>query len=292
MTLPMSFIRKSLLCLGLLSAAPLTALAGDDFGLWTSFGAQKEFSKKFSVEAGLDFRAEDKLRSVERWDFSLGATYKPFKFLSLGVGYDFIHQRNLQETKEIFVGWPEQSANPNISALGLNVDHGYWRNKHRAVFDLTGKVAAGRFTFSLRERYQFTHYRSTTTLRDKYRDHISGSIVDGWTGDKYFMNGYIFTRLKGPDVKEKDSKNKHYLRSRLQVEYDIKHSPLTPYASFELSNNLSEGFSLDKKRVSVGTEWKITKKHHLEVGYVFQTGADDDDEGDLHAISLGYKFKF
>ena len=100
MTLPMSFIRKSLLCLGLLSAAPLTALAGDDFGLWTSFGAQKDFSKKFSVEAGLDFRAEDKLRSVERWDFSLGATYKPFKFLSLGVGYDFIHQRNLQETKE------------------------------------------------------------------------------------------------------------------------------------------------------------------------------------------------
>lgn len=289
----MSFIRKSLLCLGLLSAAPLTALAGDDFGLWTSFGAQKEFSKKFSVEAGLDFRAEDKLRSVERWDFSLGATYKPFKFLSLGVGYDFIHQRNLQETKEIFVGWPEQTTtNPCISALGLNVDHGYWRNKHRAVFDLTGKVSAGRFTFSLRERYQFTHYRSTTTLRDKYRDEIPANMIDAWTGEKHCMEGRVFSKLKGPDVKEKESKNKHYLRSRLQVEYNIKHSPLTPYASFELSNNLSEGFSLDKKRVSVGTEWKITKKHRLEVGYVFQTGADDDDEGDLHAISLGYKFKF
>ena len=292
MTLPMSFIRKSLLCLGLLSAAPLTALAGDDFGLWTSFGAQKDFSKKFSVEAGLDFRAEDKLRSVERWDFSLGATYKPFKFLSLGVGYDFIHQRNLQETK---VTWGEDVAsltNPFISADGINVDHGFWRNKHRAVFDLTGKVSAGRFTFSLRERYQFTHYRSTSTLRDKYRERISGSIVDGWTGDKYFMGDYIFTRLKGPDVKEKKSKNKHYLRSRLQLEYNIKHSPLTPYASFELSNNLSDGFSLDKKRLSVGTEWIIPKKHRLEVGVVFHTGADADDEGDLHAISLGYKFKF
>lgn len=288
----MSFIRKSLLCLGLLSAAPLTALAGDDFGLWTSFGAQKDFSKKFSVQAGLDFRAEDKLRSVERWDFSLGATYKPFQFLSLGVGYDFIHQRNLQETKEFWGGNTDASWNPSLSANGLNVDHGYWRNKHRAVFDLTGKVSAGRFTFSLRERYQFTHYRSTTTLRDKYRDEIPADMIDAWTGEKHCMEGRVFSRLKGPDVKEKESKNKHYLRSRLQVEYDIKHSPLTPYASFELSNNLSEGFSLDKKRVSVGTEWKITKKHRLEVGYVFQTGADDDDEGDLHAISLGYKFKF
>ena len=172
------------------------------------------------------------------------------------------------------------------------MDHGYWRNKHRAVFDLTGKVAAGRFTFSLRERYQFTHYRSTTTLRDKYRDEIPANMIDAWTGEKHCMEGRVFSKLKGPDVKEKESKNKHYLRSRLQVEYNIKHSPLTPYASFELSNNLSEGFSLDKKRVSVGTEWKITKKHRLEVGYVFQTGADDDDEGDLHAISLGYKFKF
>lgn len=288
----MSFIRKSLLCLGLLSAAPLTALAGDDFGLWTSFAAQKEFSKKFSVQAGLDFRAEDKLRSVERWDFSLGATYKPFQFLSLGVGYDFIHQRNLQETKEFWGGNTDASWNPSLSANGLNVDHGYWRNKHRAVFDLTGKVSAGRFTFSLRERYQFTHYRSTTTLRDKYRDEIPADMIDAWTGEKHCMEGRVFSKLKGPDVKEKESKNKHYLRSRLQVEYNIKHSPLTPYASFELSNNLSEGFSLDKKRVSVGTEWKITKKHRLEVGYVFQTGADDDDEGDLHAISLGYKFKF
>lgn len=290
MTLPMSFIRKSLLCLGLLSAAPLTALAGDDFGLWTSFGAQKDFSKKFSVEAGLDFRAENKLRSVERWDFSLGATYKPFKFLSLGVGYDFIHQRNLQETKE---DWEVDEDDPStVISNGLNVDHGYWRNKHRAVFDLTGKVSAGRFTFSLRERYQFTHYRSTTTLRDKYRDEIPANMIDAWTGEKHCMEGRVFSKLKGPDVKEKESKNKHYLRSRLQVEYNIKHSPLTLYASFELSNNLSEGFSLDKKRLSVGTEWKITKKHRLEVGYVFQTGADDDDEGDLHAISLGYKFKF
>ncbi|MGM9694912.1 MAG: DUF2490 domain-containing protein, partial [Alloprevotella sp.] len=195
-------IRKALLCLGLLSAAPLTALAGDDFGVWTSLAAQKEISKKFSVEAGLDFRAEDKLKSVERWDFSLGATYKPVKFLSLGVGYDFIHQRNLQETKE---DWEADDDDPSaVVSNGLNVDHGYWRNKHRAVFDLTGKVSAGRFTFSLRERYQFTHYRSTSTLRDKYRNEIPANMIDGWTGDKYCMDGRVFSKLKGPDEKEKE----------------------------------------------------------------------------------------
>ena len=75
--------------------------------------------------------------------------------------------------------------------------------------------------------------------------------------------------------KEKITEETATENQQKQEEYNIKHSPLTPYASFELSNDLSDGFSLDKKRVCVGTEWKITKKHRLEVGYVFQTGSDD-----------------
>ena len=41
---------------------------------------------------------------------------------------------------------------------GYNVDHGYWRSKHRFYVEGTGSLKAGRFKFSLRERYQYTYF--------------------------------------------------------------------------------------------------------------------------------------
>ena len=76
------------------------------------------------------------------------------------------------------------------------------------------------------------------------------------------------------------------------MEYNIKHCAWTPYASYELSNNLSEDFHLDKKRLTLGAEWKITKQHRLDFAYVYDNGADDDARSSDHAISLSYKFKF
>ena len=52
--------------------------------------------------------------------------------------------------------------------------------------------------------------------------------------------------------------------------------------------------NLDKSRLTVGTEWKITKQHRIDLAYIYQNShdADDNDGGGLHAISVGYKFKF
>lgn len=93
-----------------------------------------------------------------------------------------------------------------------------------------------------------------------------------------------------PDVKE--SKDKHYLRSRLQVEYNINHCHWTPYVSYELVNDLQDKFDLEKGRLKVGAEWKITKKHRLDVAYLWDKDADDESNSNHHVISLGYKFKF
>ncbi len=213
------------------------------------------------------------------WGVSCGADYKPWSFLKLSGGYAFLYDRSLQETKTNITGSGREN--------GYNVDHGFWRSKHRAYFDATGKVKAGRFTLSLRERYQYTHYMSTTCTRDRYRDNPQG----GYNGPIYEWNGEQFVNFEQTE-RNKPSKNRHYLRSRLQVAYNIRHCPLEPYVSYEFSNNLGDGLHLDKTRLSFGMEWKINKKHGLSLAYLYQDGADDDGDNDIHVIDIGYKFKF
>ena len=277
--------------LSLLAAALLAVpvFAQDDFSLWTEVAVQKDLGKNFSVDAGVEYRMEDNVSQPARWAFSTGASYKPLKYFSIGVGYVFLHDYNFQESE---IDYKKDDDGVETDEFnGYNVDHAYWRNKHRATLDLTGKLPLGRFTISLRERYQYTHYVETSTLRDKYRKLIPEEQLGGWTGDRYDYAGQVFSKWE-QEEKLKRAKNRHYLRSRLGVEYNIKHCAWTPYASYELSNNLSESFHLDKKRLTLGAEWKITKQHRLDFAYVYDNGADDDARSNDHAISLSYKFKF
>ena len=85
------------------------------------------------------------------------------------------------------------------------------------------------------------------------------------------------------------SKARNVLRSRLQVDYNIRHCPVTPYVSAELTN----AWNIQKVRYAVGADWKITKQHIVGLGYKFQrVYKDGEDEPNLHVISLGYKFRF
>ena len=92
---------------------------------------------------------------------------------------------------------------------------------------------------------------------------------------------------------QKKAKDKHALRSRLQVAYNIKGLPLNPYASYEVTNDLGDKLRYDKSRVCAGIEWKVTKKHILDLGYIYQTESDEDEgNSNIHAIKVGYTFKF
>ena len=264
----------SLLCAGSL-------MAQNDFGIWTSVSAEKAFNKKFSLDAGAELRLQDNATQPLRWDFGVGASYKVKKFLKLGAGYTFIHGRNLQEDKPWY-------KNDGVTFKGYKVDHGFWRNKHRLYFDITGKASLGRFTFSLRERYLYTHYNEAECLRDKY----STPIQLGYDGKTYIYNGIEFINLE-QTTDQKKAKDRHALRSRLQVEYNIKGLPLNPYASYEVTNDLGDKMRYDKSRVCAGLEWKVKKQHILDLGYIYQSESDNDEgNGDIHAIKVGYTFKF
>lgn len=146
-----------------------------------------------------------------------------------------------------------------------NIVSDYWSVRHRAGLSLTGSYRLNRLTLSLRERYQYT-----------YRGEQS---VAKWDGDD--------GTAKSDEIIE--SKSKHVLRSRLKVEYNIRKSHFTPFASCEFYNSLSD-FTHDKVRYTIGTDYKINKKHSLNAFYRY-VDTSDDDESDGHVIGIGYKFK-
>lgn len=268
-----------------LALMPLAAFA--EGGLWTSIGVEKNFKKTWSIGLEADMRANDNINSFSRASIGVSGDYKVLPWLKLGAGYSFISDHNPVALK------PDYKKS-NGSFNGYNLDEAYWRNKHRATFDVTGKWKAGRFSFALRERYQFTHSMAGSCQRTKYRDGVlPGEGVDVSNlmliGDYYFFPGDEEIVMDS-----KSAKNSHYLRSRLSIDYNIRHCPITPEVSYEITNNLGDGFLAMKHRVVAELDWKITKKFHLGTAYVYQHQfhAEEYEPGTLHAGSVNFKFKF
>lgn len=141
----------------------------------------------------------------------------------------------------------------------------YWGIRHRFNVSLTGKVRLGDFSVSLRERWQYTYRPEKTTDRYDYDN-------EKWEE----------TQVRG--------KGRNVLRSKLKIDYDIPKSSLTPYADVELFN----AWSLQKTRYTIGTDWKLTKKHVVGIYYRYQdvNNDKDDDDPSSHIIGVEYKFKF
>lgn len=150
-----------------------------------------------------------------------------------------------------------------------NIVSSYWGQRHRLNATLSGNYKWQRFNFSLRERWQYT-----------YRPEQSVS--------KFASDG---TTPKEDEIVK--AKNKHVLRSRLQVAYDIKKSKFTPYVSCELYHALYDAgeSGFEKTRLTAGTTYKLNKKNSFDIYYRFQTKSDED-EPNGHILGLGYSHKF
>lgn len=296
-------MRKHLLTL--LSLLSLGTNAQSESGLWMGADASYDISRRWSAELGIGSRFEQEPIRPTRYDASLGLDYKPLKWLKLGAGYSFIRDYNAEEG--LTLSYKNDATSPDgirHDSNGYPVVNGYngqssfWRMKNRLFFDVTEKWKLGRFGFSLRERYQFTHLNRVEGVESKYRNELEESDLPACTtpyvgpyvdpyGDSYW---YGFTRYE-----DKAARDKHLLRTRLLVDYNIKGVPATPYVSYEMFNDLSDTFSILRHRVQAGIDVTLTpnKQHALALGYLYQHG---NEEGtacpDLHAITFGYKFKF
>lgn len=253
-------MRHRIIFLALMLMAVGTLQAQDDFGLWASFAGSHKFNKQWSVGVEGELRSCENASQMERWSLGVDADYKIMKHLKASVGYVFMDNRYPEKVnlrKDETVKWSRPA---------------YWTPRHRLMASLTGDLDLGRFNISLRERWQYTHRTAKTVQREYY-------TPDGELN--YIEDDF------------RESKDTHVLRSRLQVEYDIKKCPVVPFASVELTNNFS-GFNLEKTRYTAGAEWKLTKQHTVGLCYIYQNTSDDNDDDDVnsHILSISYKVKF
>ncbi|MEE0804789.1 MAG: DUF2490 domain-containing protein, partial [Prevotellamassilia sp.] len=136
-------------CCALLFAAT-SFCQKDEFGTWLEVEGEKKITKRIDLSLGLGMRANDNLGEVSRANAFIGGSYKVCDYLKVAATYQYISDLSRGEVKEDF---KKNSGKFN----GYNVDEAFHRAKHRLSFDLSSKVKVGRFTFSLRERYQYTH---------------------------------------------------------------------------------------------------------------------------------------
>ena len=244
-------------------------------GVWTEVGVSKALPYNLSIDASAEYRTLDWFDWSSRWNVGAGLGYKVNKYLKLGLDYTFIQKHNPEETKDHYKA-------STGAWNGLNTDAANWANRHRLAFDVTGTMKFRKtLRISLRERYQYTRQMPRDVDRTKYRD-PSYDADGNLTGFDEVTNV----------VDHKSAKNRHLLRSRLKFSIDKKGWKWEPYVSAETHNNLADGMHLDKIRAAVGVDYSITKQHKVGLGYIFTHENDDDGDQNIHAISVGYSFKF
>lgn len=250
--------------------------AADNTGaLWTEVGVTKALPYNLSIDAGVEYRTLDWFDWSNRWSAGVGLNYKLNKYIKFGLSYNFIQKHYQEETKDHY---SSTSGNWN----GLNVDAANWANRHRLALDITGSMKFRKtLRIGIRERYQYTRQAARTVDRIKYRD-------PSYDGDDNLTGFDEIT----PTTDEKSAKNRHLLRSRLKFSIDKKGWKFEPYVSAETHNDLASKMHLDKIRTIVGVDYSINKQHKVGLGYVFNHENDDDGDQNIHAISVGYNFKF
>lgn len=304
----------------LLSAFALSSTAQSESGLWLGADVSYGITDRLGAELEIGGRLEDDFSTFTRYDAALGFDFKATKWLKVGAGYDFIRDYSAGEAPSIVYKKDPNSpdglrhdSDGNLVVNGFNAESDYWRTKHRAYLDLTEKWKAGRFEFSLRERYQYTRYAPVGDVEFKYRDELERQpalgYISPWAGShadyvpagaESFVGPYVDEYGDSywyglTDVDGKKAKDKHYLRTRLAIDYNIRHCPVTPFVSYEPAFDLGDSFSVVRQRFTVGVDCNLTanKQHALSVAYLYQHGAQEEaGNADLHILSIGYKFSF
>jgi hypothetical protein len=279
---------KRIFGIGCLLLATTMAMAQSDFGVWTNIEGSTKLNKSLELSLEGEFRTQEMSAVVERIATGISLSYKNKKvpFLKADVGYSVMSMYGLSESNTKYLTDDDDNYvlgdDGNLIPKHENRDAAYWYTRHRATVSLTGSVKWGRFKFSLRERYQFTH--RMRSYCDRYRYYYYESLKK-WD--------YELPDFEQPEqlTDEKKSKSDHKLRSRLAVNYDIKKCPFEPFAEVEVYNELDNHFAFNKVRYTIGTEYKINKEHKLKLYYRYQDYADIDEVSG-HILGLGYAFEF
>lgn len=288
-------LRRSILAALLLAPCALhqvCAQDNDELGLWSEIGVEKAITKKWDAGLDLEYRAQNKAR------FSAGVStsYKPWKWLKLGISYNFLYTYKPEKYKNK----DEGEVGSEYWETGYNHTPDYWYPRHRFSADATGSIKFWKWLkVSLRERYQITHSKARTIDKFKYRTihEKKYDFDDDWNEVTWFE-----------EYPDNEVESKYYsaytdqvLRSRLKLEYDKKRVPFSPFISAEFHNSVSVGdhMLLQKVRAAVGSSYKFRKHNEVTLSYIITFDMYDIEDNEvvrqhdrMHAINLGYKYSF
>jgi hypothetical protein len=220
-----------------------------DNGLWTTVDIKKKFKHGLALNFEEEYKLRENFSNTDKFETTIDLSWKPLSFLKGGIGYcriDYNHPVNNNHLTE------------------------YWELRHRYIAYLVGSYDIGRFSLSLKEKFQQTNRVGITADKNK-------------------------------------SNPTNVLRSKFEVDYNIKKSPFTPYASVEVfyAFNEPDGFQIPAAtkmvteiRNAIGLEYSIRKNLALEAGYLYCMEKDWDKDaaaylsGYTNALTLGVSYTF
>lgn len=247
------------------------AAQSDDFGIWTEANVEKKINSRLTLDAGLELRTrDDGFGELDRWSAALGATYKLTPWLKASVGYSFLSDHNHK-----------------VNDSGKKYSD-YWGPRHRFNVSLTASHEIGDLTLSLRERWQYTYRPEQTADRYWNYTYEEGSEDEDYD-DEEAVYGEPVTKSGFTQTHTYRGKGSNKWRNRLQLKYKLTKQ----WRPFINAESTIGGSGLDKMRYSIGTEYRLNKKHSFDIKYLYQRSyKDDDSEGNRHVLGLGYTFKF
>jgi opacity protein-like surface antigen len=85
--------------------------------------------------------------------------------------------------------------------------------------------------------------------------------------------------------------SKHYYRFKTSLSYNIRKVDFTPYMGLEhfYKNNSTES-EFYKYRLTLGVDYKLTKKHRLSLSYRFEKELNQIDPNKADIINLSYRY--
>lgn len=293
----------------------IRAQENDEVGIWSEVGVEKAITKKWDVGLDLEYRAQNRAR----FSAGLSTSYKPWKWLKLGIGYNFLYSQrpdkyktknNLTE-KIAEIGLLEEHLQdpdnleyyPEKWKVGYNHTPEYWFPRHRFSVEATGSIKLWKWLkISLRERYQITYCKTRTVSQYKYRDvyrlnkytdyvYPEGNPDDPWDpinwADPTPVNSYDIDVNSGenePEKKweqdEKTSYTDQVLRSRIKLEFDKKRNPFSPFVSAELHNSVKAGDRFLLQKIRASAGLTYKFRKHNEVTFAYILTFDINDIDD------------
>lgn len=262
---------------GIMAQAQSASFAGR-----ASVEADYKIVKGLHLSVGEEIRSNDNFSALGSLRTTVGLSYKPIKYLKVGVGYTLINP--WKNGKEI------ELADESTAKY-----YGFWAPKHRFFADVTGIVRWGDVQFSLRERVQMDHNAdSDMNIYQDPRNKVAlrsrlGVKYKGWKVVEPYANFEIRTQLNGAWGSTYGSQ---------QTKKDgTTYYAYTPAGYTHVYN--------DRYRGELGVELNLGKRHtlnpYLLLDYLSEYEIDTNKKGtrlfsaaysNLFRVSLGVGYTF